>query len=765
MTQLIQHTNDTHDEDLKIHRQGFSSEAEFKQWKEKVEKETISWFVKYRKREGKNSIIDWYRCNRSGTYRPRGTGKRAMKQQGSSKIGGHCTAFMKTISSKDRGNVVVEACLGHTGHEKKLGHLRIPDQLRQEIAGKLAKGVKIESILDEIRNNAGGGIFRDHLVDRKDIINVKHQLNVDLMEKDSKDTKSVDFWVNELQNGTFNPVLVYKPQGVNEYSLPAEDFLLGIQTKYQLDMLKKYGRKIICMDSTHKTNQYDFQLISVLVIDEFGEGVPVAWLISNREDQLVLSPFLAAMATKCGNMETEVFMSDDANNFYNAWVLNFPRPSKKLICAWHVDKNWRKGLKSHISTTDDMAVVYAALKTMQFEEDEAKFRKQLQEFCGWCEKTYPRFYSYFFPTYVKHVEQWALCFRIDAGINTNMATEAFHNILKGLYFQKKQNRRIDHLLCQLLKIARDKVFDGLIKSEKGKRTYKMRATDERHKSAAQIKEQDVIKVDRGNWRVRSQEDDSRSYCVSSIEDTCNCIIRCSKCSVCKHMYRCGCIDFNVRGIACKHIHAVHIRQLNCNEEPSTKKVKTKLNVDSEESENVKYFQEILRDNSEEPGLIFNLASVRVAMLAKIAELTDIVQSSTSPQALRTAMAHVKSAITVAQGLGRLDNEHAYDLKPKGYIPPNKKFDIQQRFIKTRKAYKKPQNSLSFPTTEQRKDVKMKLADQVPFICAFCFQENDEKNDQEVQWVECPRCGLWAHRQCDCKDTSTNDYICSICASV
>ena len=113
-----------------------------------------------------------------------------MTQQGSSKIGVHCTVFMEIILSKDRGNVVMEACLGHTGHEKKLRHLRIPDQLRQVIAEKLAKGVKIESILDKICNKAGGGILRDHLMDRKDIINIKHQPNVDLMEKD---TKIVDF--------------------------------------------------------------------------------------------------------------------------------------------------------------------------------------------------------------------------------------------------------------------------------------------------------------------------------------------------------------------------------------------------------------------------------------------------------------------------------------------------------------------------------------------------------------------------------------------
>ena len=45
-------------------------------------------------------------------------------------------------------------------------------QLRQEIVGKLAKGVKIESILGEICNKVGGGIFRD-LMDCKGIIYIK----------------------------------------------------------------------------------------------------------------------------------------------------------------------------------------------------------------------------------------------------------------------------------------------------------------------------------------------------------------------------------------------------------------------------------------------------------------------------------------------------------------------------------------------------------------------------------------------------------------
>ena len=115
------------------------------------------------KKVGKNSTTDLFRCNRSGTYKPRGTGKRAMKQQGTSKIDRHCTAFIKVVTPIDNENITLEVCLGHTGHSQKIGFLRIPDKLRQDIAGKLAKGVKIETILDDIRNSACDGIFRGPL--------------------------------------------------------------------------------------------------------------------------------------------------------------------------------------------------------------------------------------------------------------------------------------------------------------------------------------------------------------------------------------------------------------------------------------------------------------------------------------------------------------------------------------------------------------------------------------------------------------------------
>ena len=60
----------------------------------------------------------------------------------------------------------------------------------------------------------------------------------------------------------------YKPQGIiqSDINLGVDDFVLCIQTPFQGEMLKKFGnRSIVCMDSTHGTNIYDFVLVTIVV--------------------------------------------------------------------------------------------------------------------------------------------------------------------------------------------------------------------------------------------------------------------------------------------------------------------------------------------------------------------------------------------------------------------------------------------------------------------------------------------------------------------
>ena len=105
----------------------------------------------------------------------------------------------------------------------------------------------------------------------------------------------------------------------------------------------KLAKNGICCDSTHGTHGYDFLLTTIHVIDEFGEGLPVAWCLSSHEDFSSMVVFFSEIKKKCGAVESAFFMSDMANQFYNAWIAVMgPKRPAKLLCTWHVDKVWKE---------------------------------------------------------------------------------------------------------------------------------------------------------------------------------------------------------------------------------------------------------------------------------------------------------------------------------------------------------------------------------------------------------------------------------------
>ena len=149
--------------------------------------------------------------------------------------------------------------------------------------------------------------------------------------------------VEEMQQTDANPVILYKPQGVAQPedcdNLSKSEFVIGLQTPIQANAMKKlsYG-KVICIDGTHGTNGYDFTLITIIVVDEYGEGFPVAWCISNREDGLLLINFFNAIKHRVGEISPAWFMSDLAEQFYTAWIAVFSHKPQKLVCTWHLDR-------------------------------------------------------------------------------------------------------------------------------------------------------------------------------------------------------------------------------------------------------------------------------------------------------------------------------------------------------------------------------------------------------------------------------------------
>ena len=241
---------------------------------------------------------------------------------GTCKIERNCTSTLN-ISNLADGKAKVEICYTHYGHTRDIQHTWLPKGKRQELAAKIQQGVPREKILDDIRDSVTeNNFFRYHLLEKKDLLNIERAFGLKDFQRHINDQDSVLAWITEWeQSADTNPILFCKFQDemVEGYDLSKEDFVLIIQSPFQRHMLQKFGIKGICCDSAHGTNAYDFLLTTCLMVDEYGEGFPVAWCLSNHEDFTTMCTFFREVKEKCaGSITSKWFMSDIAPQYYNA---------------------------------------------------------------------------------------------------------------------------------------------------------------------------------------------------------------------------------------------------------------------------------------------------------------------------------------------------------------------------------------------------------------------------------------------------------------
>lgn len=119
-------------------------------------------------------------------------------------------------------------------------------------------------------------VKRKHFITKQDIANVRVKTKDLTVIRHQEDAISVDLFVQELQLEPYNPILLYKRQHESNPAYPSlskESFLLALQTEFQKQLYKEHANKVLCIDATHGTNAYLFKLITVMVADEYGEGM------------------------------------------------------------------------------------------------------------------------------------------------------------------------------------------------------------------------------------------------------------------------------------------------------------------------------------------------------------------------------------------------------------------------------------------------------------------------------------------------------------
>ena len=188
-----------------------------------------------------------------------------------------------------------------------------------------------------------------------------------------------------------------------------------------------------------------------------------------------------------------------------------------------------------------------------------------------------------------------------------MFVESFHRLLKVVYLHSKQNRRVDKLLHILFRIARNMIYEQVIKIQKGKMTHRRCEIQKRHVTAMEIFNTCSVKqINQEEFKVESQTQKDVFYVVQRLLKACNCKLDCRSCGACTHMYNCSCMDSAIHSTVCKHVHIVHMIMNSGN---SKEKQKTTEDNDLEQTENntdpeavtfntLGYFSELLDQKNE-----------------------------------------------------------------------------------------------------------------------------------------------------------------------
>ncbi|KAK5648070.1 hypothetical protein RI129_002962 [Pyrocoelia pectoralis] len=383
----------------------------FNNWKLDIEDKHKCMFVKQTSEQkiNSNSCKTYYVYHRAFFARQVANPKRTPKNSGSNKIGRACPASitLTKVESTAGPKFKVHFFPMHVGHQLEIGRLLLKKCDRNMIAGKLSEGVSFQRVLDDARNSALSdssdvNVKRLHLLEQKDLHNIKRDYGINhSMKLHDNDAISVMLWVTKMSKYEDNPVLYYKD----------DDFILIIMSHYQEEKFLEFGKSNVCVDGTHGLNSYNFQLFTILIIDNYGSGMPVAFCFSNREDTLLFVHYFNCIKNK----------------------------KKELIF------NTLKVLQTEIDLTKFSAGLENMVRDLENDPDTSEFGQYLVN------------------TYVARAEKWAYCFRQYLGINTNMYLEALHKKTKYTYLEGKKCQRLDKSVHALFNLMRDIYFESRIK--------------------------------------------------------------------------------------------------------------------------------------------------------------------------------------------------------------------------------------------------------------------------------------------------------------
>jgi hypothetical protein len=317
---LIEHLQAQHNNEVTIKPlvvKSFQNIQEFNDWKGKEEETTFSYYTR-KKGQAENTAEKHFYCQHDGSSKTHGDRKTSRcNRKGRVKVGHHCISKMKVTMCKNN-TVKVEyyPTHNHICRSEDFVHHPLPDKMSRFIDKKLAENIPptvVYEMTKELflpkKNTPNVTEIKANILTKKRVLERgRRRRMARRLHKD--DAKAVYLMVTQLLDGDdANSVLIYKPYGSKVVHGPLEIdllpnstelFMFAMQTERQAEVFKQHCGKIVVVDETHGTNQYKYQLLTTMVIDENNHGWPVAHLITSKSGSATLKFFFQCLKERLG---------------------------------------------------------------------------------------------------------------------------------------------------------------------------------------------------------------------------------------------------------------------------------------------------------------------------------------------------------------------------------------------------------------------------------------------------------------------------------
>ena len=196
--------------------------------------------------------------------------------------------------------------------------------------------------------------------------------------------------------------------------------------------------EVILMDATHKTNQQDMPLYTLLCIDGNGESQVAAAFLVQKEDEGTIRKMLQIFKERNPKyLETVVVMTDKDMTERNVIKSEMPHISLQ-ICLFHVLRTFGREItpdKMGISS-GEKSTVLAHIQELTYSRDEEDYIRRYDQLCL---AMSTRVRRYFDDNWHHIREEWVeglKCKQMNLGVRTNNRVESFFSHLKKSLVQR-----------------------------------------------------------------------------------------------------------------------------------------------------------------------------------------------------------------------------------------------------------------------------------------------------------------------------------------